>query len=87
MALPEHPRVIYQKNPLAEVICQVRYPAVSALESQRPTEFWNRIRDQFPAMETKESLIDFPLPVPPQVAAILPKMKVTSSPLRTTSGR
>ena len=65
MALPEYSRVIYQKNPLAEVICQVRFPALLALESERPTAFWNRIRHQFPTMEVKESPVGIPVPLPP----------------------
>jgi uncharacterized protein (TIGR04255 family) len=48
-----------------EVICQVRFPALSALESERPTEFWNRIRHQFPTMELKPPTFGMPVSLPP----------------------
>ena len=76
MALPEYPRVIYNRNPLAEVICQVRYTALPTLEAQRPVAFWQRIRDVFPYMEMREGIgIEAPFPLLPQIAAALPRHK------------
>jgi uncharacterized protein (TIGR04255 family) len=47
MPFPETPRVIYQKNPLREVICQLRFPPILRIE-ERPADFQDRVRDQFP---------------------------------------
>ena len=48
MAFPESPRVIYRRNPLAEVICQVRFPPILRIHSEPPAGFQDRIRNQYP---------------------------------------
>lgn len=42
------PRCIYRHNPLADVICQLRYPEILAIEANPPVEFQEAIRDIFP---------------------------------------
>ena len=39
MAPPEAEWVIYETNPLHEVICQVRFPRILKLETETPIEF------------------------------------------------
>jgi uncharacterized protein (TIGR04255 family) len=56
MALPNYPREIYQKNPLAEVVCQVRFAASSGMPRKQLNAFWDRIRDRFPRMEEAEGV-------------------------------
>lgn len=51
MPFPKTQRVIYKKNTLAEVACQVNFPAVLSIESGLPAAFQNGIRDQFPLYE------------------------------------
>lgn len=41
-------RVIYEKNPLIEVIIQYRFPKILALNANDPIDFQNRIRDEYP---------------------------------------
>ena len=41
-------RCVYEKNPLAEVICQLRFPEILTVESQLPATFQELIRNVFP---------------------------------------
>ena len=59
MIFPRSDRVIYETNPLVEVICQLRTPAILRVESESPSGFQERVRDQYPEYE----LEDAPLPV------------------------
>lgn len=47
---PESPRVIYGKNPLEQVICQLRFPAVLRIEAEPPAAFQERIRKEYPVL-------------------------------------
>ncbi len=46
--LSDKPRCHYQNNPLAEVICQLRFPEVDIINSATPTQFQEAIRNQYP---------------------------------------
>lgn len=41
-------RYVYDTNPLAEVICQLRFPEILTIQTQLPDAFQERIRHQFP---------------------------------------
>ena len=49
----EIPRVIYNKNPLVKVICQLRFPPILKIDAQIPDEFQERIRKDFPNFSEK----------------------------------
>jgi len=54
---PVSARVLYGRNPLNEVICQVRYPTILKIEAEAPSDFQEQIRDRFPGFErTKNPL-------------------------------
>ncbi len=48
MPFPESPRVIYERNPLREVICQVRFPPILRIETEPPAAFQDRVRAEYP---------------------------------------
>lgn len=51
MAIPHSERVIFGRNPLKEVICQLRFPTVLEISASEPAAFQNRIRDVYPLYE------------------------------------
>lgn len=48
------PRCCYQKSPLAEVICQLRFPEILTIDANAPVEFQEAIRDQFPRYSVRK---------------------------------
>lgn len=42
------PHCYYKKNPIAEVICQLRFPEILTIGANAPVEFQEAIRDDFP---------------------------------------
>ncbi|HCF24064.1 MULTISPECIES: TIGR04255 family protein [unclassified Novosphingobium] len=52
---PDAPRTVYERNPLREVICQVRYPTILKIEAQPPADFQERLRDRLPILERSAS--------------------------------
>lgn len=51
MNLPEFERVIYKRNPLVEVVCQLRFPPILKISHQEPVEFQDMIRFKYPLLE------------------------------------
>jgi uncharacterized protein (TIGR04255 family) len=63
MPFPHAERVHYRKNPLRQVICQLRFPAILKIDAEIPAAFQERIRAQFPThREIRRPAIDIPLP-------------------------
>lgn len=46
--ISHEPRCIYDTNPLAEVICQLRFPEILSIQTQIPADFQDAIRHIFP---------------------------------------
>jgi uncharacterized protein (TIGR04255 family) len=69
---PESERVLYQKAPLIEVIAQLRFPPIYAIQTAAPAEFQERIRRQFPFVE-ENSLIVLPggVELPPEMRKLI----------------
>jgi len=57
MAFPDFPRVVYSKNPLEEVICQIRFPPILRIDTEVPAKFQEVIRDQYPLFEEKREIV------------------------------
>jgi uncharacterized protein (TIGR04255 family) len=55
MNLPEFERVIYKRNPLIEVVCQLRFPPILKISHQEPVEFQDEIRFKYPLLETTKA--------------------------------
>lgn len=53
-------RVIYNKNPLAEVILQVKFPTILSINSNEPAAFQDAIRQEYPiyqlAIENQQAI-------------------------------
>src|SRR5687768_9490054 len=65
MNLPEFDRVIYERNPLVEVVCQLRFPPILRISHQEPAEFQDEIRFQYPLFESIQPQ------VPPEIAKLV----------------
>jgi len=70
MPFPESPRVIYEKNPLAEVICQLRFPAILRIDSEIPAEYQERLRDEYPIF-SEVAHQDVKLNLPPEIEKLV----------------
>jgi uncharacterized protein (TIGR04255 family) len=56
MLFPDVPRVIYEVNPLEEVICQLRFLPVLKIDTEPPAGFQEEIRAEYPLYESKSPL-------------------------------
>ena len=81
LAFPEAPRVIYSKNPLWEVICQLRFPAILKIDSEIPASFQEKVRDSFPLSEEEEIVL--PVDVPPELVQLFKANRPTQLSRRT----
>lgn len=56
MDFPDVERVIYDNNPLSEVVCQVRFPRILAIDERLPSEFQVGLGSEFPFVEAREAI-------------------------------
>lgn len=56
MPLPTSEREVYKINPLKQVICQFRYPAILKVSAETPVQFQEAIRSDYPLYEERTSL-------------------------------
>ncbi len=82
MPFPESPRVIYGKNPLEEVICQLRFPSILRIGAEIPAAFQERIRKEYPFFKERG---DVDVSLPQEIVQQLPAEVLES--LIRTSGR
>jgi uncharacterized protein (TIGR04255 family) len=68
---PSSPRVIYEVNPLVEVICQLRFPPILRIDSELPAAFQECIRGQYPVLQERADGIELPEELPRQIAGLL----------------
>lgn len=50
----QEPRCIYRRNPLGQVICQLRFPEILAISANAPVAFQEAVRGQFPRYSRKQ---------------------------------
>ena len=48
MPIPPSPRVVFERNPLAEVGCRFNIPAILRLEEQKPVAFQEAVEAEYP---------------------------------------
>lgn len=51
MPFPECNRFIYGKNPLIQVVCQLRFPKILKINTKEPADFQDTIRNDYPQYE------------------------------------
>lgn len=69
MPFPKAKKVIYQKNPLDHVICQLRFPPILKIETEVPAKFQEDIRAEFPEFKEKQETA---LPIPKGIQLEVP---------------
>ena len=80
MSFPKVERVIYKKNPLDRVICQLRFPPILRIDAESPVEFQDCVRKEFPYYSEKNELA---MGIPPRVREQIPR-ELLGGILRTT---
>ena len=70
MPFPKTERVIYRKNPLTLVICQLRFPAILRIDKETPTDFQEKLRHEFPLFQEADDTAN--LQLPENLAQIIP---------------
>ena len=82
------PRVIYRRNQLVEVICQLRFPTILSISAHDPAEFQEAIRDVFPQYLQREDRPPLKVtPVPGQLPKVEQPRAVTNYQFSTADGR
>lgn len=69
MPFPSVQHVIYRKNPLAEVVCQLRFPTILRIDTEIPASFQERIRQKYPGFHHRSSAA-LPSSLPPEIAKL-----------------
>lgn len=68
MPFPNPPRTVYQRNPLEEVICQLRFPPILRIDAEPAAAFQERIRVDYPLYE-EQPIVGVELP--PKLAQLI----------------
>jgi uncharacterized protein (TIGR04255 family) len=74
MAVPETNREVYSRNPLAEVIAQLRFPPILRIEAEPPAAFQEAVRDRYPSYRRAVSGGQLPPELPPHVRNLIQGM-------------
>ena len=80
MPFPHSDREVYDLNPLNEVICQFRYPAILRVSAERPAEFQDAIRDTYPLYKEKTLTDALPSPLQESIAGLLAALPIPTLP-------
>jgi uncharacterized protein (TIGR04255 family) len=57
MPIPTSPRVRFSANPLAEVICQLRFPRLLEIDQQLPVDYQIALRSRFPELQVQQQVV------------------------------
>ena len=80
MLFPESDRVVYNENPLVEVICQFRFPIILRIREGKLAEFQDEIRKDYPVYTEQEPLVGVPQQLPKEFAAIIEHINIPMMP-------
>jgi len=70
MPFPEVQRVLYKKNPLDQVICQLRFPPILKVDAEIPAEFQEMVRRHFPNFSEAS---EWNIEIPPSLGSQIPQ--------------
>jgi uncharacterized protein (TIGR04255 family) len=56
MLFPQSERVIYAKNPLKQVICQLRFPPILRIITELPISFQEKLKQEYPFFQEKPEI-------------------------------
>jgi len=65
------PRVVYRENPLAEVICQFRFPTILDIRASDPAAFQERVRNRYPFYDK-----ELTAGLPSEIAELMVKLPI-----------
>jgi uncharacterized protein (TIGR04255 family) len=82
MDFPEAKRVVYSKNPLAEVIVQLQFAPILKIDSEPPAAFQDLIRLEYPRYSLAAANNPIPANAPPQIRNVIQSMGFRSGPAR-----
>lgn len=71
MPFPESKRVFYGKNPLEEVVCQLRFPPILRINTEAPATFQDRVRAVFPFYQKTSTSVQVLRQLPQELAQAL----------------
>ena len=81
MTFPESERVIYQKNPLAEVSVELRFPPILKIDASPPADFQDKIRSTFSDYGQSRDSINIPPNAPQAVQKIMKSLPLGGGPV------
>lgn len=67
MAFPDVERVIYEKNPLDEVICKLNFPSILRIDAEPPVAFQEQVQSDFPFLQLKSAGVNVVANLPAQL--------------------
>lgn len=76
----EFPRILYDKNPLDFVICQLRFPPILRIETELPSGFQESVRSKFPLFNDARPPAGLVGGLPQELSSLLGAMLPTSIP-------
>ena len=75
MPFPPVQRVLYSKNPLARVICQLRFPPILRVGTEAPSQFQDGVRNEYPVYDVS----DEDAQVPKEASQVLTRIGLSLS--------
>jgi uncharacterized protein (TIGR04255 family) len=70
---PDSERVVYSRNPLELVICQLRFPSVLKISTEPPADFQDRVRREFP-LYREVPTVNFGVSLPSEMSTVVNRM-------------
>jgi uncharacterized protein (TIGR04255 family) len=65
MSFPQSSRVVFDHNPIVEVICQLRFPTILAIAAEIPAGFQELVRHKYPLYEKNDLSSALPKEIAP----------------------